>query len=352
MTRAGRSLNHASVAVIGAVALPVLLVAGGCRTREAPPPPFLALESDLYMAHPQVGHVHRPGARRTVSVPELPGGQLVLATNNQGLREDVDTSSEPVAGFRRVLVVGDSQVSGVVPNGASFPNLLEASLGARGARVEILNGGVGYWGPAEYAAFVAHEGLRPQALLVVVYTGNDFLDAVAAAERRGEATIPRAADYTVRLERARDLVGEEVSQDLNQETLLQLHPDAEALAVRETVAALARVRDTASRRNLDWRVAFLPTRGDLEPADPAVDLGAARALLGLPEPPGTMRRRVTGHVQQALDAWGVPSLDLREPLVAAGPGLFWKTDHHLGLEGHTAVARVLEEAWGDWFAGR
>ena len=102
-----------------------------------------------------------------------------MTTNNLGFREDEDTQENKPANTIRVLVTGDSHIDGVVYNSESFPNLLESRLNADygSERFEVINGGVGYYGPQHYLGFLRkYAFLRPDMFIVVVYSGNDFQD--------------------------------------------------------------------------------------------------------------------------------------------------------------------------------
>jgi hypothetical protein len=94
------------------------------------------------------------------------------------LLEDAPTAKEKQG--LRILVTGDSHLF-VVDTRESFPNLLEAQLRAAGhAGCEVLSSGVGYTGPLLYLRRI--EGfleLQPDAVVVSLFTGNDFMDELS-----------------------------------------------------------------------------------------------------------------------------------------------------------------------------
>ncbi len=79
----------------------------------------------------------------------------------------------------RILVTGDafSSAEGVAPD-ASWPRLLEKTLGISGLQVEVLNFSITGWGPRQYAAAVRHFApVYSPDLVVVTFFVNDFADA-------------------------------------------------------------------------------------------------------------------------------------------------------------------------------
>ncbi len=75
-----------------------------------------------------IGYVLEPNFQRSVPVHGFPGGSVVLRTNNVGLRRDTDVPLAKPAGTARILVLGDSQAEGIVPNGDTFSSRIERAL--------------------------------------------------------------------------------------------------------------------------------------------------------------------------------------------------------------------------------
>ena len=156
--------------------------------RSSPPPPEVwEREPDYYLPHDVLGHVHKPDSRRLTTVPEHPDGAVELRTNGLGFRNDRNPTTPKPVGTWRALVVGDSHTDGVVDNrdgvGDALARVLEIDRREQGIelRAEVINGGTGYWGPAQYAeAFSVWAALEPDLCIVILYEGNDFLDAVDA----------------------------------------------------------------------------------------------------------------------------------------------------------------------------
>jgi hypothetical protein len=85
--------------------------------------------------------------------------------------------------------MGDSfTVGSNLPNKKTYPYLLEQLLkeyAPPGKKIEVVNAGVGGWGPFQYAQYYLNYGKRFEADLVLIgfYTGNDTLDPRKDAEK-------------------------------------------------------------------------------------------------------------------------------------------------------------------------
>lgn len=164
---------------------------------------FLEDESDYYMEDEIAGHVHRPHAVRRYEWPEYKKRLIILKTNNLGFREDTDTSVNKLKDVIRILVTGDSHIDGVINNNESFPNVLETRLNSANPafKFEVINGGVGYYGFEHYELFLhKYLFLKPDKYIVVIYTGNDFLDSARIVELKLQP-IERPSAYAASLEK-------------------------------------------------------------------------------------------------------------------------------------------------------
>lgn len=117
---------------------------------ERSPSSYLAYDQDL-------GWTNRPGSR---------SANGLYRANRSGLRADREYSVEPSQGVLRVGLFGDSFIHGDgVALEASLAPLLEAALGQRGVRAEVLNFGVQGYG-------------IDQAYLRYLRQGNEFRPAL------------------------------------------------------------------------------------------------------------------------------------------------------------------------------
>jgi len=102
-----------------------------------------------------------------------------LTTNSLGMRNR-ETGIPKPAGFKRVLVVGDSYTFGLyVGDDETYSSVLENMYSRSGKRIEVINAGYASgWGPDTFYTWLANEGLKFKPDLVVYgfFIGNDHTD--------------------------------------------------------------------------------------------------------------------------------------------------------------------------------
>ena len=120
---------------------------------------------------------YRPDRSFRRRFKEHPDGSIQIEVNSLGLREPDEV--QPVKPDLRILVTGDSHVSGVVPHDENLVHLLGEALGAAtpGRSVEALNAGLGGFNVYNYLGVLERfADLKPDVFVVIVYGGNDFYD--------------------------------------------------------------------------------------------------------------------------------------------------------------------------------
>jgi lysophospholipase L1-like esterase len=235
-------------------------------------------------------------------------------------------------------VTGDSHTDGVVYNAESFPNVLEEKLnaGSSSPRFEVINGGVGYYTFQNYAGFLRrHIDLQPDYFIVTVYLGNDFMEAIQFATKRG--LIPaqtRSWWYGLRLWRA---PGPMLSQAGNQLVYFDTYPEMKAKSLEIARQEIRDIQDICLQSNIQLLVVLLPTRLDVEEKarrDAANNLRLTDAQMDLNQ---SLKRTLIDDLGQAH----VSYLDLTDYLRGAKSPLFWNQDYHLNDKGHALVADTL-----------
>ena len=189
---------------------------------------------DFYQLDSIAGHVHAPNAERYVPWPEHPDSAFTMRTNNMGSREDADT--DPNAAVMHIMVVGDSHTDGVCNNSESFVNLAErdvnSMLGVDAPMpIEIINGGTGFYSFQQYAGFFRkYEALTSQ-WTIVVYLGNDFIEALmydSTSTNVGPAL--QTSWYRLRKKWMNAGTGLANTQSVNQLLYFDLYPEKKAQA--------------------------------------------------------------------------------------------------------------------------
>ncbi|MEM7349426.1 MAG: SGNH/GDSL hydrolase family protein [Acidobacteriota bacterium] len=134
------------------------------------PVPFAAESNMYYEPDPHTGFRLKPN-----SVGQFVGG-LSAAVNRHGHRDAEVPVTKP-AGEYRILTLGDSFTMGAnVPQPAIYTEVLEDLLRQEiGGPIEVVNTGVGGWGPFQYAQYYEYYGRRfdPDLILVGFFVGND-----------------------------------------------------------------------------------------------------------------------------------------------------------------------------------
>ncbi len=266
---------------------------------------------------------------------------FVLRTNAQGFREDLPTPLLPETGVFRVIALGDSHTDGVATNAQTWPNVLEQELVEKAGyrSVEVINAGVGYYGPDQWADLgLELQALQPSLYIVAMYLGNDFLDAVAEGERRGELRFQRPSNWWPRLERVAKGAPGPVHQALNQQALFAHFPDLMGPAVERTERALVRLGTSG----VPVWVVPLPPRVELSPETP--EMLAWEAELELKPEHRRLHQRLEVDLREAIEGSNSPRftwIDPRPALEPLGPEAYWPEDHHLAPSGLLAVGRLL-----------
>lgn len=133
-------------------------------------------------AHPLYGRFQVPNFDGWIRTDEFTAH---MKTNSLGLRDDEVVLPKPPGTFR-ILVIGDSFVqASQVSVGQPFTEVLERALNAsppspgRPARYDVVNAGVGGWGPGEEYLWLKNEGLKlqPDVVVLQLYLGNDISDS-------------------------------------------------------------------------------------------------------------------------------------------------------------------------------
>jgi hypothetical protein len=142
-------------------------------------------------------HRFVPGARGRHRTNEF---DVSYAINSLGLR-DREVGQQKPAGVCRILMLGDSFTEGDgVEQDQTFSSRLQALLDreGRGARWQVLNGGVGSYSPLLAYLYLKNAGLQLQPDLVVLHVDlSDAYDDIqyarqAVVDDRGEPTAVQA----------------------------------------------------------------------------------------------------------------------------------------------------------------
>lgn len=267
----------------------------------------------------------------------IPGGTTV---NSRGLRGPEIPLEKP-AGTRRVLLLGDSTVFGVlVRDEETFARVAETRLREVDPHIEVLNGGTpGYSSLQARRALEARLAAYAPDVLVVATLWSDAQGAEKTdAVRFGRPTV-RALEasfaYLILREWVREIrwgsAPEEVRVDLSQPPRGRPGPATERVPLpeyRENLAALAG-RAEALGADVAWLV--LPSVRD--PSGGRV---------------GDFRDGYRDAMREAARQHGGTLVDTPARFAGGNPQALFHDDVHPTAQGHTIVGEALAAALEDW----
>ncbi len=287
----------------------------------------------------------RPNLDRAQKWEEHPDGKVTLRTNNLGLRSNEPTG-EPKG--RRILMLGDSHMHGFVNDDECLHELLEAHLEEHyGEEFEVLNAGTGGTGPYEYARTLdTLLYLEPEAVVVMMYTGNDFRDVLNlhdyAKFGKPRTLSGEAADLNREI-RETWSHRQGMGQGLHQAMLLKQHPEAEKDAVEATLRQFERIKARCEEEGLPLVTIVLPTKIGVDDYTEDERLPKEKVLepVKLTFEEYGVTRRMGKSVVDGLVARGITVIDPYETFLAVPEPLYWLRDQHLAVRGHALLADIL-----------
>lgn len=287
----------------------------------------------------------RPGARHFDTV-----------LNSHGFN-DIEYPTAKPPGGRRIVAIGDSFTSGVVPYAANYLTLLERELA--GLRpTEVINMGIPGTGPKDYLSILVAEGLAaaPDIVLVGFYIGNDFeVGARKPLEYSYVATFFNFLWQLRFVDTPSNAGLREVSADydderpgFSRERFLEVEADRAAIfmndnvafatAVSRAVGYLREMRDVAGRAGASLLVVFMPAEVQV---DAALQSDVIRARQSLRE--RFDFERPNRLLAAALTEAGLPFVDLLPVFAeqAASTRLYKLQDTHWNIAGNRVAAAAL-----------
>ena len=270
----------------------------------------------------------------------------MLKTNNLGFREDKDTNETKSEKTIRVIVTGDSHIDGFLYNSESFPNLLEDTLNSKykTPQFEIINGGTAYYGPQNYSWFLKkYIFLKPDMFIVVIYTGNDFLDAAKFIEDGNHMSLKRPINYYTLLQQCQAQDRGAVDQALNQILYFKTFTFMQDEVVNFTLKQLSEINNLCLKHKIKLLVILLPTKLDVEWGLDADRLEVAKRTLGLTDNDLKINQLLARRISAWLIQNGISYLELSMHMEKKQQELFWRSDYHLNNNGHKLIADTLFE---------
>jgi hypothetical protein len=315
-------------------------------------------EADLRMLFPQLGRqsnryvpgVHfgmLPDKNWRRKFAEHPAKRFVRRTNSMGWREDSDPGEAPTD--LCVLVMGDSHTEGVCANSETLANRFEHRL--REERpdelVEVWNVATGGFTPANYMGTLAAYGdMKPNALVLVFYGGNDFRESLGPWRflYRRPPGKGSAVDVSGLIDGGIQGVAL-LGQELYQAVGFSADPASANDALRLAQACGMELDRQCRERGMQFLFVYLPPPSSAQP-----DRFRERVIEGLlsigGDPDGlNFSDIIADSTLQGLRDAGVATLDLRPAFASAPVSLYWDTDLHLNVDGHELAGQLIHQAF-------
>jgi len=236
----------------------------------------------------------------------------------------------------------------MVENAESFSNVLEAHLAAAGPHVEVINAGVGNTGPHNYLGTLQRNlYLKPDVFIAVLYTGNDFVNALAISDffsKRPESRLEGddGQAYQRMMLDAYKSFGATVVDRFNQALKFTRFPADGEIALAASIDSFRQMAAICREQHIGFLAVLLPTKPDVEQDDREAFLDVL-GTCGLSEAEYGIDARMGARWAEALRADGISVLDTTDALRAAGDTPhYWRKDWHLNVAGHALVAGLLQ----------
>lgn len=303
--------------------------------------------------HPVLHFGRRPNQDQRYKWPEHPRGFWRVQTNSEGLRMDAERGPGPY-----LVIAGDSHMEGACSNAESAAGLMQAALEAERPDLQVVNMACGGYSFPQYLASVEYlckdrpgervDPKRPvpiEALVVVVYGGNDFTEGLRLAHHWNQTFRPAGwGHYTSALDPWRTTHSHAIAQGVDSMLYFRQSPSERDYALQNGLETLQELERHAERRGFRLLVAYLPSPFEVELAAHTESLQPMLDDLQIGPAEVDAMRTLADRLLSQSSALGIETLDLRPTLQAGGP-YYWDTDLHLNLDGQERVAARLL----DWF---
>lgn len=308
---------------------------------------FPSSDEDYYEVDSVAGHFHKKNVSRKFNWPEHPLGKIVMKTNNLGFRNDNDTRISKGNGTKRILITGDSHTDGVLYNSESVATKLGTYLKSEYSdqQFETFNGGNGYYGPQNYLGVLKKFlPLEPDAFVVIIYTGNDYLDGVRIESENGRLETPqRPNDYFDKLWEVDGLYSGFTGQYLNQLKFFNTYPEYADTALAIMTENLSEIQNICTINNIQLMAVFLPTKLDTEPETDQERIDEVFEIMDFNQENIQEDQLMSVALAMWMDKNHIPYLDLYDAFVNSKQELFWRADYHVNQKGHNILAKQIVE---------
>jgi hypothetical protein len=265
-----------------------------------------------------------------------------------GFRNDESTGKIKNPGTVRIIITGDSHTDGVLYNSESVAARLDELLTEKypEQNFEALNAGVGYFGPQNYlGVYEKFSSLKPDVFIVIIYTGNDFLDGIRIASENGQLSVPPRSDsYYEDLWKVDELYSGFTGQFLNQVKFFKSYPQYSDTAMMIMKDNLEKINTLCKKNNTRFLVMLLPSKIDTEPQTDSTRISEVFSMMKYDEQNIIDNFKMTDDLAAWMSEKQIPFVDLFPSFKSSEQELFWKADYHINHRGHEEMAKQIMKA--------
>ena len=302
-------------------------------------------DKDYYQEDSLTGHFHKPNVTRSFEWNEHPKGKIVMKTNNLGLRNDSAVVQRKELNTYRILITGDSHVDGVIYNHESVATHLQDKLNDQDTtrKFEVLNAGNGYFGPQNYqGVYQKFIDFNPDLYIVIIYTGNDFIDAIRIEAENKRMKVPeRPDDYYEPLWAIDELYIGFTGQYMNQLKFFHTFPNYTDSALHIARRSLLEIKTMCLSNKTQFLTILLPSKIDTEYYTDRIRIDTVMQIMGFDDEIIQNNRQLVKDLTGILKTTQIQYLDLYSHFKSSKDELFWKTDYHVNAEGHKYMANII-----------
>jgi hypothetical protein len=175
-----------------------------------------------------------------------------------------------------------------------------------------------------------------------LFTGNDFWDSIHLSDFfTGRVPTERAGLYTKRIHKVATKWPVRIAQGFNQAFRFRHMPEEAELAVTAAVAFHIEMARLCEIHGIRFVTVVLPTKADVDGEDDRESYREILDALHLSDYDYAVSARLASRFIASLEANGITCIDATNALRDGKGPYYWRKDHHLNVEGHKLVARLL-----------
>ncbi len=184
--------------------------------------------------------------------------------------------------------------------------------------------------------------LESDIFIVIIYTGNDFLDGIRIESENGRLSVPvRSDSYYEDLWNIDNLYSGFTGQFLNQVKFFKSYPQFTDTAMKIMKDNLEKINNLCKKNNTWFLVALLPSKIDTEAQTDSIRIAEVFNIMKYNQQVVIENKKMTEELATWLTEKQIPFVDLFPSFKSSEKELFWKADYHVNHLGHEEMAKQI-----------